>query len=144
MENNTLVVGKEAFGPTSKGHESASNKRFRRLLSRYVPIVMGTEHKASKLSCCCQIEARKLTTQSYKKVLRCDTQQNPTVGRRCRNAGNFSGEMKMRRTISCPSSNSRMRTSKKQFQASFVRRPSCSRLKNLERLMCRQPRHVFV
>jgi hypothetical protein len=84
MGNNTLVVwGNGSFGPTSKGHDSASNKRFRRLLSRYMPIVMGTEYNTSKLSCCCHVEAKKLTTKNYKKrvtVLRCDGQQESDGG----------------------------------------------------------------
>jgi hypothetical protein len=79
MGNNTLVVwGNGNFGLTSKGHDSASNKRFQRLLSRYMPIVLGTEYNTSKLSCCCHVEAKKLTTKNYKKrgtVLRCDALQ---------------------------------------------------------------------
>jgi hypothetical protein len=46
--NNTLVVwGNGGFGPTSKGHDSAPNKRLRHLPSRYMPIVMGTEYNTS-------------------------------------------------------------------------------------------------
>jgi hypothetical protein len=63
---NTLVVWENGgFGPTSKGHDSAPNKRLRYLLSRYMPIVMGTEYKTSKLSCCCHIQAEKMSTKGY-------------------------------------------------------------------------------
>jgi hypothetical protein len=72
---NTLVVwGNGGFGPTSKGHDSAPNKRLRKLLSRFVPIVMNTEYNTSKMSCCCHVESTKLRPEGYKKrgtVLKC-------------------------------------------------------------------------
>jgi hypothetical protein len=95
MGNNTLVVwGNGGFGPTSKGHDSASNKRFQRLLSRYMPIVLGTEYNTSKLSCCCHVEAKKLTTKNYKKratVLRCDAQQKSDGGTTTSKCGKLLG-----------------------------------------------------
>jgi hypothetical protein len=76
---NTLVAwGNGGFGPTSKGHDSAPNKKLRKLLSQFMPIVMNTEYKTSKLSCCCHVEVTKLVTESYNKratVLRCDAQE---------------------------------------------------------------------
>jgi hypothetical protein len=72
---DTVVVwGNGGFGPTSKGHDSAPNKRLRKLLSRYLPIVTGTEYNTSKLSCCCHVESVKLKTKTYKKrgtVVKC-------------------------------------------------------------------------
>jgi hypothetical protein len=73
--SNTLVVwGNGGFGPTSKGHDSASNKKLRCQLSRFLPIVMNTEYNTSKLSCCCHVESAKMATESYRKrgtVIKC-------------------------------------------------------------------------
>jgi hypothetical protein len=81
---STLVVwGAGGFSPSSKGHASASNKRLRHLLSRYMPIVMGTEYNTTKLSCCCHAEMTKLAKKDYKKratVLRCDAQRKSEDG----------------------------------------------------------------
>jgi hypothetical protein len=75
FRTDTIVVwGNGGFGPTSKGHDSAPNKRLRKLLSRYLPIVTGTEYNTSKLSCCCHVESVKLKTKTYKKrgtVVKC-------------------------------------------------------------------------
>jgi hypothetical protein len=82
---NTLVVwGNGGFGPASKGHDAAPNKRLRHLLSRYMPIVMGTEYNTSKLSCCCHIQAEKLSTKGYSgrgTVLRCPNHLERLLGR---------------------------------------------------------------
>ena len=53
MSGLPLVVwGNGGFGPTSRGHESAPNKGLRDKLSQYLPIVIESEHRSTKLSCC--------------------------------------------------------------------------------------------
>jgi hypothetical protein len=53
----TVVVwGNGGFGPTHCGHASAPNKRLRRLLSKYVPIVLSSEHRSSQRSACCHVK----------------------------------------------------------------------------------------
>jgi hypothetical protein len=82
--NNTICAwGNGGFASTSKGHDSAPNKRLRLLLSRYMPIVMNTEYNTTKLSCCCHVEGTKLTTKDYKRrwtVKRCDGQHESDDG----------------------------------------------------------------
>jgi hypothetical protein len=72
---NTLVVwGNSGFGATSKGHDSAPNKKLRHLLSRFVPIVLNSEYNTSKMSCCHHSTTAKLSTNGYKgrgTVLQC-------------------------------------------------------------------------
>jgi transposase len=56
-----------------------------------MPIVMGTEYK---LSCCCHVEAKKLTTKNYKKratVLRCDAKQKSDGGTTTSKCGKLLG-----------------------------------------------------
>ena len=50
-----LVVpwGNGGFYPSGKGHASAPNKKLRRLLSKYLPIMLTTEHRSSQVSSCC-------------------------------------------------------------------------------------------
>jgi hypothetical protein len=48
-----LVWGDGGFGPTSRGHASAPNKRLRRLLSKYIPVIVSSEHLSSQRSACC-------------------------------------------------------------------------------------------
>ena len=51
---NTLVVwGGGGFGPTSKGHDSAPNKKMQLALAHKVPLVVASEFRSSKTSCCC-------------------------------------------------------------------------------------------
>jgi hypothetical protein len=73
---DTLVVwGNGGFAATSKGHDSAPNKKLRKQLSHFMPIVTGTEYNTSKLTCCCHVKATKLMTKDYEgreTVLRCD------------------------------------------------------------------------
>jgi hypothetical protein len=49
-----VVWGNGGFGPTSHGHASAPNKRLRRLLSKYVPVILSSEYRSSQRSACCQ------------------------------------------------------------------------------------------
>jgi hypothetical protein len=48
-----VVWGNGGFGPTSRGHASAPNKRLRRLLSKYIPVVLSSEYGSSQRSACC-------------------------------------------------------------------------------------------
>jgi hypothetical protein len=48
-----VVWGNGGFGPTSRGHASAPNKRLRRLLSKYVPVILSSEYRSSQRSACC-------------------------------------------------------------------------------------------
>jgi hypothetical protein len=48
-----LVWGNGGFGPTSHGHASAPNMRLRRLLSKYIPVILSSEYLSSQRSACC-------------------------------------------------------------------------------------------
>jgi hypothetical protein len=50
---SVVVWGNGGFGPTSHGHASAPNKRLRRLLSKYVPVILSSEYRSSQRSACC-------------------------------------------------------------------------------------------
>jgi hypothetical protein len=45
--------------------DDATNKMLRKLLSRHMPIVIGTEYNTSKLSNCCHVETTKLVSNGY-------------------------------------------------------------------------------
>ena len=45
-----IVWGNGGFGPTSHGHASAPNKRLRRLLSKYAPVILSSEYRSSRRS----------------------------------------------------------------------------------------------
>ena len=55
-KNVVIAWGNDGFSPTYKGHASAPNKKLRRLLSKYVPVVLTSEFRSSKRSCCCKAE----------------------------------------------------------------------------------------
>ena len=57
-ETVILVWGDGSFGPSTKGHASAPNKRLQRLLSKYIPIVTSSEYKTSQMSPCCGVPLR--------------------------------------------------------------------------------------
>ena len=48
-----LVWGDGSFGPTSHGHAAAPNMRLRRLLSKYIPVILSSEYLSSQRSACC-------------------------------------------------------------------------------------------
>ena len=48
-----LIWGDGGFGPTSKGHDSAPNKKLYHALSQYMPVVISSEWGTSKYSFCC-------------------------------------------------------------------------------------------
>ena len=48
-----VVWGNGGFGPTSRGHAPAPNKRLRRLLSKYIPVILSSEYRSSQRSACC-------------------------------------------------------------------------------------------
>ena len=65
---NTLVVwGNGSFGPTSKGHASAPNKKMQREIARFVPLVLVNEFNTSKKTNCCELDGVALRTKQYKK-----------------------------------------------------------------------------
>jgi hypothetical protein len=50
---NTLIVwGNGGFGPTSHGHASAPNKKLQNKLAKRCPLVVGSEYRSTKTSCC--------------------------------------------------------------------------------------------
>ncbi len=50
----TVVVwGNGGFGPTSMGHAPAPNKKLRRMLSKYMHIILTSEYGSSQVSGCC-------------------------------------------------------------------------------------------
>jgi hypothetical protein len=62
----TVVVwGAGSFGPTSRGHASAPNKRLQSLLARKLPVILCSEYGTSKHSCCCQAVVKGLRTPGY-------------------------------------------------------------------------------
>ena len=48
-----VVWGNGGFPPTSKGHPAAPNKRLRRMLSKYLPVMVSSEYRSSQRSACC-------------------------------------------------------------------------------------------
>jgi hypothetical protein len=56
-----VVWGNGGFGPTYRGHASAPNKKLRRMLSQYVPIMLSSEWRSSKRSACCHGTVEPLT-----------------------------------------------------------------------------------
>jgi hypothetical protein len=73
--NNSLVVwGNGSFGPTSKGYNSAPNKKMQFAIAQSVPIVLVNEFNTSKKTNCCKLDGACLRTKSYTKrttVLQC-------------------------------------------------------------------------
>jgi hypothetical protein len=68
--SNTIIVwGNGGFGPTSHGHASAPNKKMQSLLSKYIPLVVGSEYRSSKTSACHHGELQELSPA--KKTTRC-------------------------------------------------------------------------
>ena len=56
LPSNTLIVwGNGGFGPTSKGHASAPNKKLQNLLAKHIPLVVGSEYRppASSITSAC-------------------------------------------------------------------------------------------
>ena len=51
--SNTIIVwGNGGFGPTSRGHASAPNKKLQSLLAHHIPLVVGSEFRSSITSAC--------------------------------------------------------------------------------------------
>ena len=73
----TLAWGDGSFGPTSKGHNSAPNKKLRKQLSRYFKIHLINEYNTSKKTSCCETDnVLGLKTKRYRRrttVLRCNS-----------------------------------------------------------------------
>ena len=69
-----IVWGAGSFGPTSRGHASAPNKRLQTLLARHFRIVLYSEYGTSKHSCCCHEHTAGLRIPGYMRrstVLQC-------------------------------------------------------------------------
>jgi hypothetical protein len=70
-----LVWGGGGFGPTSRGHASAPNKKLQDKLARSFALVISSEYRTSKVSCCCWGDVRRTTcTRKRASVLLCETQ----------------------------------------------------------------------
>jgi hypothetical protein len=117
---NTIVVwGNGGFGPTSKGHDAAPNKGLRHQLSRFMPIVLGTEYNTSKLTCYCHVEATKMKTEKYKRratVLKCTAKHESKDGSKTSTCGNMLGRDEnpaARNSSECVPSTPRCTSSKK-------------------------------
>ena len=74
--NVVVAWGDGSFGPTSRGHASAPNKKLRKQLAEYFPIVLVKEYNTSKKVCCCRSGAKTdLKRPGYTRratVFRCD------------------------------------------------------------------------
>ena len=53
-----VVWGNGGFGPTSRGHASAPNKKMQKMLSYHVAICLSSEWRSSKTSVCCHKEMK--------------------------------------------------------------------------------------
>jgi hypothetical protein len=64
----TLVVwGDGGFGPTSRGHAAAPNKKMQALLVHHgCALVTSSEYRSSKRSSCCHAALTGLRTQAHK------------------------------------------------------------------------------
>ncbi len=51
--NSVVIWANGGFAPSGKGHAPAPNKRLRRLLSKYLHIVVSSEYRSSQICCCC-------------------------------------------------------------------------------------------
>ena len=49
-----VVWGNGGFGPTSRGHAPAPNKKLQRMISRHFPIVTSSEYRSSQRAPCCK------------------------------------------------------------------------------------------
>ena len=70
--SETLIVwGGGGFGPTSKAHDSAPNKKLQMALAREIPLIVSTEYRSSKTSCChhCPVTELKSKGQRTRSVV---------------------------------------------------------------------------
>ena len=73
-ENVVVAWGDGSFGPTSKGHASAPNKKMQMMLARFIPVVTVNERRTSKTVSCCKVYGTPLRCNGYKKratVMQC-------------------------------------------------------------------------
>ena len=68
-----VVWGNGGFGPTSRGHASAPNKRLRRLLSKYTPVILSSEYRSSQRSACCHAHLKNRPSPKRVTVKQCMT-----------------------------------------------------------------------
>ena len=53
------------FGPTSRGHSSAPNKKMQLALSKFLPVIVGSEYRSSQTSACHHVQVKKQKTLNY-------------------------------------------------------------------------------
>ena len=59
---NTIIVwGNGGFAPSGRGHAPAPNKKLQLLLSKHVPLVIGSEYRSSKTSACHHDQVREIS-----------------------------------------------------------------------------------
>jgi len=71
-----VVWGNGGFGPTSKGHNSAPNKKLQRALAHYLPIITSSEYNSSRRSACCHgtmTAVRSSGQRTRTSLSKCDT-----------------------------------------------------------------------
>ena len=67
---NTIIVwGNGGFAPSGRGHAPAPNKKLQLLLSKHVPLVIGSEYRSSKTSACHHEQVREISLT--KQTTRC-------------------------------------------------------------------------
>ena len=68
---SVVIWGNGGFGPTSRGHPSAPNKRLRRLLSKYCHIMLSSEWRSSQRSACCHAKMQDRPSRHRTTVKQC-------------------------------------------------------------------------
>lgn len=71
---DTLIVwGNGGFGPTSRGHAAAPNKKLQKAISSHIPLVVGSEYRSSKTSCChhCDVTEVKWGQKTRCTIVKC-------------------------------------------------------------------------
>jgi len=69
---NTLIVwGNGGFGPTSRGHDAAPNKKLQHALALKIPLVTSSEFRSTQTSCChhCPVDGLKTRDQQTRSVV---------------------------------------------------------------------------
>jgi hypothetical protein len=82
-----IVWGNGGFGPTSRGHASAPNKKLRRLLSKYVPVIRACGmYRSSQRSACCHSHLKNRPSPkrvTVKQCIECKTLLSRDVSAAC-------------------------------------------------------------
>jgi hypothetical protein len=81
---SSVVWGNGGFGPPSHGHAPAPNKSLRRLLSKYLPVILSSEYESSQRSACCHsILIDRPTRVTVKQCTTCKTLLSRYVSAAC-------------------------------------------------------------